>query len=553
MRRLADAQARASLPASPLNDFDYVEPGVLWWVFNRASALRRGWAEGRPRPAIVATEPNARLNRTRDPERAVVLIDELDKADPDVSNALLVPLGSLRFRMTDVDVEREAPPDRTAEQPEEMSRLLVVITTDGRAFHAQLLITTGREGSLQIMIASAAGHRMSSVDSGQLMRAREMMARLDRRMDDESVRRLAELLLPRELQEGDVAGGDLMAAVDAGSAAWPWELVIGSRVGRPALATMGVIRRMIRPEGAPPSPAVQRTAVRALVAVASGADEGPGVRGGRADVDRLLSEHGIQVTVVREGARELFMEQLTSTEYDILHVIGSSAVVDQRPEIVLERGGHLLTPADLSLLRTMPALVFLDIHAAARGENSTSEGRTVASTFAGVVVRAGATLVVVSAWPIEDVLSAGFVRRFYQELLSGKPFLDAVKAARWEVFERDRRTHRWASFQCYGEADYRLSPPTSPPSEPSAGWDAARRLEQRLVPEPGLYRCYSPAELRLEPLGRLGEGEEALLLIHGIASGTRGTFGDLWAPPAASWRSVLTGPCRQRRPRRLVR
>jgi MoxR-like ATPase len=138
VRRLGDAQARASRPNSPpLNDLDYIEPGVLWWVFNPALARERGWKEGRPRPASVAIEQNESVNKTRDSDAAVVLIDELDKADPDVPNALLVPLGSLRFRVTDidVDVERITPARRTdvtaVEAPLALSRLIVVITTNG--------------------------------------------------------------------------------------------------------------------------------------------------------------------------------------------------------------------------------------------------------------------------------------------------------------------------------------------------------------------------------------------------------------------------------------
>src|SRR5215467_7977207 len=54
VRRLADAQARASMKdAPPLNDLDYIEPGVLWWVFDPPSAAERGWKKG-PKPASPA-------------------------------------------------------------------------------------------------------------------------------------------------------------------------------------------------------------------------------------------------------------------------------------------------------------------------------------------------------------------------------------------------------------------------------------------------------------------------------------------------------------------
>ena len=129
VRRLADAQLRKERRLD-LYDFDYVEPGVLWWVFDPVSARLRGAPEDRP-PATLAQEPNENLNRTRSPDQAVLLIDEIDKADPDMPNGLLVPLGSNRFRVaeTGTPVERAGSPDAQEALPR-ISRLLVVITTN---------------------------------------------------------------------------------------------------------------------------------------------------------------------------------------------------------------------------------------------------------------------------------------------------------------------------------------------------------------------------------------------------------------------------------------
>jgi MoxR-like ATPase len=82
VRRLADAQAKVRKPES-----DYVSPGVLWWALDRASALSFAARAG-------SEEPDSASNARRDPRRAVVLIDEIDKAHPDLPNGLLVALGS---------------------------------------------------------------------------------------------------------------------------------------------------------------------------------------------------------------------------------------------------------------------------------------------------------------------------------------------------------------------------------------------------------------------------------------------------------------------------
>lgn len=72
----------------------YIQPGVLWWAFDplKATALT---GHGDPTP----------WRSTASASRAVVLIDEIDKGDPDVPNNLLVPLGSLRFSVPDLKEE----------------------------------------------------------------------------------------------------------------------------------------------------------------------------------------------------------------------------------------------------------------------------------------------------------------------------------------------------------------------------------------------------------------------------------------------------------------
>lgn len=131
VRRLADAQARANGGAA-LDDHRYVRPGALWWAFAPELASRRG-APGRVAATDRCPDPSA-VNAARSGHQAVILIDEIDKADPDVPNSLLVPLGSGEFTVTDTgtEVRKEPPPDgyeaRKADQGR--ARHLVVITTN---------------------------------------------------------------------------------------------------------------------------------------------------------------------------------------------------------------------------------------------------------------------------------------------------------------------------------------------------------------------------------------------------------------------------------------
>src|SRR5262249_10340703 len=138
VRKLGDASGRTGL-----SDSDYVEPGVLWWAFDREGARRRGApAPGPPEllaptaRAREAVEPAADLNAGRSAHHAVVLIDEIDKADPDVPNALLVPLGSGQFIVRETQTA-VAPVPTSSTKPAAGPRaavaapVLVVITSNG--------------------------------------------------------------------------------------------------------------------------------------------------------------------------------------------------------------------------------------------------------------------------------------------------------------------------------------------------------------------------------------------------------------------------------------
>ena len=88
---MADAEARLLDTSSGLHA--YVEPQVLWWGFNPKSAARRGLREEEASPTnfVELDDPAIGLNwRPSSEARAVVLIDEIDKADPEVPNDLLV-------------------------------------------------------------------------------------------------------------------------------------------------------------------------------------------------------------------------------------------------------------------------------------------------------------------------------------------------------------------------------------------------------------------------------------------------------------------------------
>lgn len=113
LRRLNDAyDPNAALRSKQ----HYIEPGTLWWAFDAGTAEHRGTHE---QLAADARARNPGIPGASD-LAAVVLLDEIDKADPDVPNDLLEPfdLGAFTVRETNERVESKR-------------RVLLMLTTNG--------------------------------------------------------------------------------------------------------------------------------------------------------------------------------------------------------------------------------------------------------------------------------------------------------------------------------------------------------------------------------------------------------------------------------------
>jgi MoxR-like ATPase len=97
----------------------YILPGVLWLAFDASSAQTK-------EPSIVDTDAEQAAGVTHIKGKGtVVLLDEIDKADPDVPNNLLEPLGSYRFSVPELEIgEQSSFVVRTTRPP------LVVLTTN---------------------------------------------------------------------------------------------------------------------------------------------------------------------------------------------------------------------------------------------------------------------------------------------------------------------------------------------------------------------------------------------------------------------------------------
>ncbi len=121
LKRLHHAQS-AQAGEEPLPDWAYRIPGILWWAYNPESAARQGVDSDEYKevlkdhryvppqnPGLVGGETNV-----------VLLLDEIDKADPDVPNDLLEPMDQRRFHLFGEEISA----------PDTLD-MLTLITTNG--------------------------------------------------------------------------------------------------------------------------------------------------------------------------------------------------------------------------------------------------------------------------------------------------------------------------------------------------------------------------------------------------------------------------------------
>lgn len=102
----------------------YLKPGLFWWGFDPVSAQLKGrepeeFEDYQVRNGVKLADPPKTLKQNA--RGIVILLDEIDKAEPDLPNDLLEPLDQRSFQLA----------DGTEIKASENLPMLVVITTNG--------------------------------------------------------------------------------------------------------------------------------------------------------------------------------------------------------------------------------------------------------------------------------------------------------------------------------------------------------------------------------------------------------------------------------------
>ncbi|MDH5564240.1 MAG: CHAT domain-containing protein, partial [Nitrospirota bacterium] len=315
---------------------------------------------------------------------------------------------------------------------------------------------------------------------------------------------LFELLIPNRMKDYAPDHRDMVLLLDEESAAYPWEL-LNNRYDpdtRPLAVEAGMIRQLTVQQSQFREKVLHGTALNALVIGDPTSEESagafpplPGAAVEARDVAQLIRQNGYRevVELVQgDASPEAVLGALYQQSYRILHCAAhgvfeypleeetdgaehqparASAKKDPCPKPKTVSGmvlgkGLFLTPAEIEQMRFVPELVFLNCcylgKTKAQEDSSTVLFHRLASNLGTQLIRMGVRAVIAAGWAVDDQAANVFARKFYEEMFRNRPFGDAVKLARQEIFAQYGTSNTWGAYQCYGDPDYsfKASPKT---------------------------------------------------------------------------------------------
>lgn len=309
------------------------------------------------------------------------------------------------------------------------------------------------------------------VTSGQRKAVDRLIDSAVRATTPELAKTLFELLIPNALKDAAPRNESLLLLLDEQTAAYPWELLQDGqqRDSKPMVTEAPVIRQFSLDVGAFRADPRYATSNRALVigdtdttGMRTTFAELPGAQAEARLVAEKLAAAGFDAPARLKVAALDALQLLFSGDYRVVHFAAHGVHQfrenkDDDPVTGMVLGeGLYLTPAQIEQMRVVPELVFLNccylgLVASERGSMS-----RLAANLATQFIRNGAKCVIAAGWSIHDEGARVFAGTFYELLLAGQTFAQAVFRARQQAFKAFPGVNTWGAYQCYGDPDYRL-------------------------------------------------------------------------------------------------
>ena len=339
-----------------------------------------------------------------------------------------------------------------------------------------------REGDiLRFVFPTDRARAEETTATGQLALADDFIrvASSNVRQNSEADKTLFEMLLPLRVREMAPQQGNMVILVDKKSACYPWELLENrwSNDNKPPVVKAGFIRQFITQEFRPlPLQTGERTALVIGDPDLGGNpdfDQLPGAQAEAEQVVQVLGDRGYVVTDCISQSPMPILENLHRQGWKILHLAGHGVHEfregNDKPLSGMVIGYHagegddkkgkaiLLTPGDIQQMRFVPDLVFINCcHLGQMHSTRPLDRLGLAANLGEEFIRMGVRAVIAAGWAVDDQAAAAFAGTFYNAMLDGKAFGEAVRIARADIQERFEGCNTWGAYQCYGDPDFRF-------------------------------------------------------------------------------------------------
>ncbi len=328
-------------------------------------------------------------------------------------------------------------------------------------------------GHLRFIFPTDRARAEETLATGQLALAQSFVqiASQSTGQNSEASKTLFEMLLPLRLRELSAQQGNMVVMVDAKTAPYPWELLENrwATGERPPAVAAGFVRQFRTTEFRQrPVHGMNTTALVIGNPDLAGSPDFadlPGAREEARQVAEQLTNSGYEVLDCIDQASTPIMEALHKNSWRIVHLAGHGVHLHQRHKApgckpisgMVIGGDTFLTPGDLAQLRFVPELVFVNCCHLGRVDGARPLDRLgLAANLGEELIRMGVRAVIAAGWAGDDRAGQGFAASFYQGMLAGLAFGEAVRQAREDVWTRCPDVNTWGAYQCYGDPDFRF-------------------------------------------------------------------------------------------------
>jgi len=290
----------------------------------------------------------------------------------------------------------------------------------------------------------------------------------------EKSKAIFELLIPTDFKETIRRNSPILWVLDKFTASFPWELLqTGLSTEKPLCVSAGMIRQLATGDYKATTPIKNFNALVVGDPYLDGFSKAGQLQGAEKEArtvyDKLkqVNELNVEDPLIRSNSDEI-LTALFKQDYKILHLAGHGLFNEKDPfqsgMLIGKLKGKdepmFLTPQHINQLPSTPEFVFINCCFLGRinpyAEEFSINRFRLAANLGTQLIENGVKAVVVAGWEVDDRAALEFANVFYDCMLKGYNFGDAVLQARKEIFRKFPHSNTWGAFQCYGQQHYKF-------------------------------------------------------------------------------------------------